>query len=982
MAETKFKYDVFISYSGKDRSWIKKNLLPKLKQKGLKTCVDYRDFPAGKSSMVNMSDAVNKSRHTLLVMTPNWVKTEWTFFEALLARRKDPTGIRQRTIPLLVKKCKVADILSILTWVDFTERGSKATAWNQLYTALGKRPSPKHKRQVHKKKNANWYLAHPYAMSPNFTGRVAECNMLSQWLNEDKQHPLLVLRALGGFGKSALSWYWLLHDVDSAKWQKVVWWSFYEGDASFENFISKTLDYLKIEKPEGQRNQVDKLLDLMKKEDLLLVMDGFERALRAYSGMNAAYQGDETAKDEGAERDCVNINAEIFLKNLSSLPETKSKVLMTTRLTPRAVEKHGHWLEGCLEKELMAMDKDDAVKFFRSEGIRGTHVEIEEACGPYGFHPLSLRLLAGLIVSDLQTPGDIAVAKRLDISNDIVQNKHHVLEQAYNTMPKERQKLLSQIACFRSPVPYDALKSIATVEVDSKTTKKSKSKKSRSSKSKVSKSKQIILYPDFDNDLRDLLIRGLLHHDTKTNKYDLHPIVRRYAYDRLTAPQRTDAHVVLVVYFEAVPKPEKVEKLEDLAPVIELYHHMLRAGNLDEAQELYGDRLANPIYFQFGAYQLEVELLRALFLDSEDKPPRLKDESAQAWTLNSLATSYALSGQPRRAVPLFLMGNELDEKSGNKKGVAIGLGNVAYMAQIYIGALREAEHNLRQSIDLFHEIQHEFGEAVGHQELGRVLSYRGAWQEAEQELDTGLKLFEKQHNVQSEGIIWSYRALRFLLMEREAVGSNQLYPMGTMSVDSNQSLIVNLKSSIEFAQRTLELADEWSRTQYPMPRDYVRAHWLLGAAYCASVVSIHPVNNVRDYLTTELESLTLAEENLSKALNLCRQINSVDAEADILLDLARLRYAQGDFKDAQEKASEALVITERSGYVLQGADVNLFLAELAVKGYKLESEKGMSNKEAALLHAKRAKELATCDGPPYYYKVAYEEAERMLKDLA
>jgi len=124
--------------------------------------------------------------------------------------------------------------------------------------------------------------------------------------------------------------------------------------------------------------------------------------------------------------------------------------------------------------------------------------------------------------------------------------------------------------------------------------------------------------------------------------------------------------------------------------------------------------------------------------------------------------------------------------------------------------------------------------------------------------------------------------------------------------------------------------------------------------------------------------LTLAEENLSKALNLCRQINMVYHEADILLDLARLRYAQGDFKDAQEKASEALVITERSGYVLQGADVNLFLAELALKGYK---SGGLSDKDVAMLHAKEALKLATCDGPPYYYKVAYEEAERMLEKL-
>jgi tetratricopeptide (TPR) repeat protein len=119
--------------------------------------------------------------------------------------------------------------------------------------------------------------------------------------------------------------------------------------------------------------------------------------------------------------------------------------------------------------------------------------------------------------------------------------------------------------------------------------------------------------------------------------------------------------------------------------------------------------------------------------------------------------------------------------------------------------------------------------------------------------------------------------------------------------------------------------------------------------------------------------LPQAEEGLSKALNLCRQINLVEMEADILLDLAQLRYAQGDFKDAQEKASEALVITERCGYVLQGADVNLFLAQ-----YALEQEK---DKARAKQYADEALKLATCDGPPYYYKVAYEEAERLIERL-
>ena len=32
-------------------------------------------------------------------------------------------------------------------------------------------------------------------------------------------------------------------------------------------------------------------------------------------------------------------------------------------------------------------------------------------------------------------------------------------------------------------------------------------------------------------------------------------------------------------------------------------------------------------------------------------------------------------------------------------------------------------------------------------------------------------------------------------------------------------------------------------------------------------------------------------------------------------------------------------------------------------------------------YAEEALKLATCDGPPYYYKVAYEEAERFLENL-
>jgi len=633
--------------------------------------------------------------------------------------------------------------------------------------------------------------------------------------------------------------------------------------------------------------------------------------------------GDELQKDnddsQDKGRDCVNMFADAFLQGIGAFGfMMRSKVLMTTRLTPRAVERYGQFLQGVREEELKEMKKEDAVAFFHAQGIRGTHAEIEAACEPYGYHPLSLRILAGMIVNNRNAPGDISAAKNLEITGDIIQNKHHVLETAFNTLSPSQKSLLGRVACFRTPTSYDALKTIQGSGQGN----------------------------DFlDDSLKALESRGLVHWDRKANKYDLHPIVRRFAYDRLTASDRTAAHTRLVNYFDAVPKLEKVDKLEDLAPVIELYHHMVRAGNLDEAIKLFRDRINKPAYYQFGAYQLQLELLGALFLDGEDKPPRLKDEAWQAWTLNELANSYSLSGQPRRAAQAFELIIAIDEKNNDKSAnAAITLGNVATQ-QLFIGALSAAERNLRRSIDLCREIADEFNEAIGHQNLGLVLSYRGVWQEAEQELDTGLKLVEKQHVVQSEGVIWSYRALRFLLMAREEA-----------IFDTRKSNNEYRISAIKSAQRALELADEDARTDAPTPSDYVRSHWLLGAAYRA--------NN----------ELTLAEENLSKALNLCRQINMVEMEADILLDLARLRYDQGDFKDAQEKASEALVITERSGYVLQGADVNLFLAQ-----YALEQEK---DKAKAKQYAETALKLAHCDdGPPYYYKVAYEEAERLLEKL-
>jgi len=932
-------YDVFISHSGADRAWVRDELLPRLKEAGLRVCLDWRDFRPGVPRAAEVERAVTRSRHTLLVLTPAYLEEEWAGFGDLIVQALDPAARERRLLPLLKARCDLPLRIRHLTYVNFADPEEPEWAWAQLLTALG---APPEQVAPAEPTPAGWCLAHPYGMPPNFTGRAAERGLLSAWLETDPHHPLLVLRALGGFGKSALAWHWLLHDVDAARWPRVVWWCFYD-ERDFEEFLCQTLKYLGVPLPAGPRQQADALLRLLHQPGTLLILDGFERALRAYGTLDAPYLGDEPPASRNTEhgtrttehetrttqQDCLSPTADHFLRAVSALPGLRSKVLLTTRLRPRVLEgPGGDLLAGCREEELAHMQPPDAVAFFHAQGVRGSRAEIEAACAPYGYHPLSLRLLAGLVVRDPQQPGDVAAAGHLDVSGEQVARQHHVLERAYESLASPGQQLLSRMACFRGPVGYEAIAAIGAGD------------------------RQGHLY-DVDAGLRDLVARGLVHHDRRANRYDLHPIVRRYAYDRLAGGEQEEAHRALRDYFAAVPPLERVRTLDDLAPVIELYHHTVRARQHDDALTLFRDRLAGPLYYQFGAYQLCLELLRALFPDGEDRLPRLKDESAQAWTLNALANSYSLSGQPRRAVSLFEASNAVDEKGGNKQGIAIGLGNLADDG-LKIGALRVAEVNLRRLIALGREVEDEFTEAVGHRELGRLLAYRGAWAEAEEELAASSRYSERTNGVQGLCSDEAYRALRTLLLAR-AVAAQDRAPLHA--------------AALAAARRALDLADEWQKqVGRPNARDYVRAHWLLGAA--------HRANGDWDE----------ADRHLAEALARCRGMNLVEMEVDILLDLARLRAdtaltpgpspkaGRGESLDeALRLAEEALLIADRCGYVLQGADVHLFLAHLAL-------ERG--DREQAREHARQARELATCDGPPdYTYKVAYDEAGALLAQL-
>ncbi|MEM1366431.1 MAG: tetratricopeptide repeat protein, partial [Cyanobacteria bacterium P01_H01_bin.15] len=439
----------------------------------------------------------------------------------------------------------------------------------------------------------------------------------------------------------------------------------------------------------------------------------------------------------------------------------------------------------------------------------------------------------------------------LDISGDLRQRQNHVLKQSYENLEPEQQLLLSWIACFRSPVDVDTLLSIAEDELKA------------------------------EADLSELIERGLLSQYNQTGRFDLHPIVRRYAYDQLGVKDRTEAHQKLADYFEAVPEPTKITCLADLTPAIELYHHLVQTEQLGQAYYLFSARINEPTFYQFGAYQLRIDLLKSLFQDGEEKPPRLSKGLFQGSATNELANSYFHSGEVLKALQLRKLSIKVFESESRKNYVAISLGNLA-SNQVSAGILREAERNLNRTIELFQKVENPFNKAISHRRLGLLQIYLANWKTASTEFLIAKDYFESIDDCQNLSVTYS-----------ELTQQSLLYRQGIKLFSKSTEQLA--REALGSAKRTLELAEETSRTRFAYERDYVRAYWLLGAANLIN------------------------EQYLNIALIHCRSINLVKSEPDILLEFARLYAATNRPTEAQISAEETLEITERCGYVLTGS---------------------------------------------------------------
>jgi hypothetical protein len=171
------------------------------------------------------------------------------------------------------------------------------------------------------------YIAHPYTLLPSkgLIGRQPELNELTEWVTKGDK-PVFNVVAVGGMGKSALTWHWFnkVAPLEMKPLAGRMWWSFYESDATFENFVIRALAYVaKRPREEVQKlpppEREGQLLAALNRDRYLVVLDGLERILIAYARMDAARLSDEEAgRADSRLRKTADPHAGAFLRKLSA----------------------------------------------------------------------------------------------------------------------------------------------------------------------------------------------------------------------------------------------------------------------------------------------------------------------------------------------------------------------------------------------------------------------------------------------------------------------------------------------------------------------------------------------------------------------------------------------------------------------------------------------------------------------------------------
>lgn len=827
------------------------------------------------------------------------------------------------------------------------------------------------------------YSIPPYNLTVEFFGREAELQHLDEWAQSSDT--MMVIEAIGGMGKSALTWEWT-----NKRAPEVLnpagrfWYSFYDTGANIETFVRHALAYItgqdliKI-KPKTYQECALNLLAELQKRPYLLVLDGLERILLAYHRLTSAQLRDEEVPSDPDVRACIDGADGEFLRQLLNC--TPSKILISTRLMPRDLETHGWLMRSIRRIVLNSLSSEDAEKLLRSRGVKKANKKnLHDFLNQFGFHALVVTILAGDVAKLHAAPGDFDKWLERNGSEfrkgilsadtkDIKKNRTRILQFAYDGLAQEKQRLLSQIAMYSDPVTYDniaifnpylpprppepilptipyvvenpfkpspfnfgafALGKFSEEDAgkdeldDSNATINESKSQSNSRQIDPEKRQQIFqrqgeiiarrakilaefeheyqMSPEychserlFEKALSELEDRGLLAWDRDNNIYDMHPLVRAFAYDQLQAEDREISLQSIGDHLSIFPKKDwkEVEQLADLRYEIEIYRSFLKRDEYDMAVSFFLTYMWDALFVNLTACHWIIRLMEPLFDEGYTKLIRPISQANQCTVLQVMLGVMVLIGEYDKAERLIHGKIALALEIRNDKELFIAL---RYDIRRYLdnGMLSEAH----QAIELTYLLAKK-ADNTDELEWANLLHLRylrivGKWEEAE-------ILYRQIKESANEWVVANahFEYLNILFYRQEPTESILALALES-AISTRTGLLLQRIASLQ-SQIALRYGDLFNAQQF--------AHEALKRAQLSSLSPGHELAVLAylEWLQGKRETAgAFLEQALEKSCPTEYQIN-------VFLIAAKIKMHNGDHIDAQKCALRAYELAKAEG---------------------------------------------------------------------
>jgi Domain of unknown function (DUF4062) len=830
-------------------------------------------------------------------------------------------------------------------------------------------------------KAPSFYAEPDYLGSHRFIGREAELQVLSDWAKPADPTNVLLFEAIGGNGKSMLTWEWTTNSRHAlaarpadSPWAGRFWYSFYERGAIMADFCQRALAYMTgcpledlAKKKTAELKEI--LLAQLHARPWLLILDGLERVLVAYHRIDAAEVPDEEANaptDKIVNRnpcDAIRDEDNDLLRALSGA--APSKILISSRLTPRVLlNPAGQPIPGVRRITLPGLRPPDAEALLRSCGIEGNSAAIQSYLSANcDNNPLVIGILGGLIANYLPARGDFDTwstaadgGAALNLASlNLIQRRNHILRAALDALPPASKQLLSTLALLTDSVEYETLKAFnphlppEPEKVEEPTPPEEQWRWERMSDEEKSEGRKqyesaLGRWEDYERAVQARLAsaefraapkkleatvtgleqRGLLQWDGRERKYNLHPVVRRFASDAMSRTDRERHGRRVVDHFTAQPhRPyEEAETMEDVRNGLHVVRTLLKLEHHQQAASTFlTDQLSTALVQNLAGYAETLSLLQPFYPNGWEKLPEYVVRS-HACTISFFA-AFALSrlGQHHEAINAHgsAILADLDEEKWTDTSSSLALISSSLSAQNHFSkAIQIAD----LAIDLDTVCEESESDFPGRVALLVAYSEMGRWAEF------------------ATTVQWlvSHEANELELDYFEV--SIHLGPMlesllahGTFLEEHITFLERNaLKSRFQFINPSIHrLCGDWRLE---------RCHWALAAA------------------------------SYQEAVRLARERSLMDAWSETGLALAKHHLRQASEHQSWNEIAESRQEAERLAQYRNPA--HRYLAQLWL---------ALDDTERAKHHALAAHEWAWADGEPYVRQFELTKTIELLQQL-